>query len=407
MSLKPIPPPPTCGVEPVPNILVVAGEASGDMHGANLVRAFHRLCPEAQVSAMGGEALAAAGAEMVYRSDRMAVVGVVEVLSHLGEIRQALRCLRDFLRQRRPDLLVLIDYPDFNLLLAGEAKKLGIKVFYYISPQVWAWRRGRVKKIRRLVDRMAVILPFEKDFYQARGVAVEFVGHPLLDEIVTVQQHPDTGPSGDRARLEYTEYEAPGRGPLIGLLPGSRRREIAAMLPVFLAAARLLQERLPSAPRFVLPLAPGLEEAVLQEHGLAAAADLQLEVSRRDRHRVMASCDAVMAASGTVTLELAILGVPMVAAYRVSRLTYLLGRLLIDLPHATLVNLVAGRAVIPELLQQQATPEAISREIAGLLPGGGRRPAMLADLAQVTRLLGAPGASQRAAALALSLLSSR
>ncbi|MFU8818782.1 MAG: lipid-A-disaccharide synthase [Desulfurivibrio sp.] len=375
-----------------PHILIVAGEASGDMHGANLVKAIKARRPEVRISAMGGGALAAQGVELVYESSRLAVVGLIEVLSHLGEIRAALAKLRAFLREQRPELLILIDYPDFNLMLAASAKKLGIPVFYYISPQVWAWRQGRVRTIRERVDRMAVILPFEKEFYRARGMEVEFVGHPLLDELAGVVA--DQPGKGLRDR--------PGK--LIGLLPGSRRREIATMLPIFLAAARRLAAELPTPPRFILPLAPGLDRRELMRHGLDQVADLQIEISSEDRHRTMAACDAVMAASGTVTLELAILGVPVVAAYKLSSLTYLMGRWLIDLPHATLVNLVAGREVIPELLQYEATPEKISRAVSTLLEDAGRREEMLAALAEVSRKLGGTGASRRAAHLALALL---
>ncbi|MFH7319922.1 lipid-A-disaccharide synthase [Desulfurivibrio sp. D14AmB] len=375
-----------------PHILIVAGEASGDMHGANLVKAIKAQRPEVRISAMGGGALAAQGVNLVYESSRLAVVGLIEVLSHLGEIRAALAKLRAFLREQRPELLILIDYPDFNLMLAATAKKLGIPVFYYISPQVWAWRQGRVRTIRQRVDMMAVILPFEQEFYRNRGVAVEFVGHPLLDELAEVVSESPTPHGG------------PGR--LIGLLPGSRRRELATMLPIFLAAARRLAAQLPTPPRFVLPLAPGLDPRELQGYGLDQAADLQIEISTEQRHRTMARCDVVMAASGTVTLELAILGVPMVAAYKLSPLSYLLGRLLIDLPHATLVNLVAGREVIPELLQYEATPEKISRAVADLLEDEGRRAEMVAALAQVRQQLGGSGASQRAAALALAMLES-
>lgn len=395
-----------------PHILIVAGEASGDMHGANLARALRRQAPGVRLSAMGGGALAGEGVELVYESSRLAVVGLVEVLSHLGEIRQALGCLRAFLRRQRPGLLILIDFPDFNLLLAREARKLGIPVFYYISPQVWAWRRGRVRTIRRLVNKMAVILPFEQEFYQKHGVAVEFVGHPLLDEMSDW-----AGGQGEELPAPVGTIDDPaagpqagavgGRRPLIGLLPGSRRREIAVLLPLFLAAARQLAAELPIAPRFLLPLAPGLKAEQLAAHGLSQAHDLTIEVTTAGRHRAMAACDAAMAASGTVTLELAILNVPQVMAYKLSPLTYLLGRWLVKLPHATLVNLVAGREVIPELLQSQATPANICRHLLPLLTETPARAQMLAGLAQVRARLGTPGASHRAAAAALRLVRER
>ncbi|MFH7325209.1 lipid-A-disaccharide synthase [Desulfurivibrio sp. C05AmB] len=384
----------------VPHILIVAGEASGDMHAANLVKALHARRPEVRVSAMGGGALAAAGAELLYDSARLAVVGLIEVLSHLGEILAARRRLVNFLTTQRPDLLILVDYPDFNLLLAAAARKLGIPVFYYISPQVWAWRQGRVRKIKRLVDRMAVILPFEQEFYRKRGMEVDFVGHPLVDELA--------GPAASIAEAGKAAHGlAPGdERRIIGLLPGSRRREIAVMLPLFLAAARILARGRQPAPIFLLPLAPGLDREVLTAGGLDQYGDLDIRISEHDRHGMMAACHAVMAASGTVTLELALLGVPMVAAYRVSSFTYLVGRLLVDVPHATLVNLVAGREVIPELIQDRAEAALIGGEVAALLDNSQRRQTMLHDLAEVRQKLGRAGASQRAAAIALELLDS-
>ncbi|ADH85515.1 lipid-A-disaccharide synthase [Desulfurivibrio alkaliphilus] len=393
------------------HVLIVAGEASGDMHGANLVRALRSQRPGIKISAMGGSALAAE-CELIYDSSRLAVVGLVEVLGHLGGILAARRRLIDFLKEQRPDLLILIDYPDFNLLLAAQAKKLGIRVLYYISPQVWAWRRGRVAKIKRLVDRMAVILPFEQEFYRRQGLAVDFVGHPLVDELAplvaqrTVLPVDEQQGGNGQASLKAAAglgVEDEGR-PVIGLVPGSRRREVAALLPVFLAAADRLAKKLEQPPIFLLPMAPGLRHATLQEHGLERYPELDIRVSRQDRHRTMAACDAAMAASGTVTLELAILGVPTVAAYRVSTFTYLVGRLLVKVPYVTLVNLVAKREVIPELIQHQAEPATISREIVELLTNQSRRRAMLQDLAEVRQKLGGGGASQKAAELALSLL---
>lgn len=385
---------------PAPHILIVAGEASGDMHAANLIKALHSRRPEVRVSAMGGGALAAAGAELLYDSARLAVVGLVEVLSHLGEILAARRRLVNFLAAERPDLLILVDYPDFNLLLAAAARKLGIPVFYYISPQVWAWRQGRVRKIKRLVDRLAVILPFEQKFYRERGMEVDFVGHPLVDELAGAA----ATAAGDWKAAHGLE---PGDERLIiGLLPGSRRREIAVMLPLFLAAARILARGRQPVPIFLLPLAPGLDREILAAGGLALYRDLDIRISEHDRHGMMAACDAVMAASGTVTLELALLGVPMVAAYRVSSFTYLVGRLLVDVPHTTLVNLVAGREVIPEFIQDRAEPALIGGEVAALLDNPQRRQTMVRDLAEVRQKLGRAGASQRAAAIALELLDS-
>jgi len=376
-------------------IMIVAGEASGDLHGAHLVRAMRARDADLRFCGMGGRELHAAGVELLYDAATLAVVGAVEVLGHLGDILRARRALIERMRSRRPALLILIDYPDFNLLLAKKAKEFGVPVFYYVSPQIWAWRSGRVHTIKRLVDRMAVILPFEQAFYARYGVEVDFVGHPLLDSV-----KPDLSPAEFRAR-----HGIDPASKLVGLLPGSRRKEIANLLPGFLAAAGLLARDNPSV-TFLIPQAPTISRALLDEHGLAAWRDrLDVRVIADDRYAMMAACDAAIAASGTVTLELAILGVPTVAAYRVSRRTYWLGRLLIrGLRFFSLVNLIAERAVIPELLQDAANPGQIAHELQVMLEDGEARATMLAGLAEVRQRLGGPGASGRAAAVALALL---
>jgi len=373
-------------------IMIVAGEASGDMHGAKLVAAMREQTPGLAVCGIGGPALAAQGVEILYDSSRLAVVGIVEVLSHFRFIREAMRSLEKRLREQPPCLLILIDYPDFNLILGKKAKRLGIPVFYYISPQVWAWRSGRVKTIKKLVDRMAVILPFEKEFYQRRGMEVEYVGHPLMDTV--------------RAAMPRTEFlQSLGIAldrTVVGILPGSRKREIAGMLPVFLAAAKLMRDQLVN-PVFLLPLAPTLSEDDLLTNGLAEA-EVEVRVVRENRYELMAACGAVMAASGTVSLELAILNVPMVIAYRVSPFTYFLGRRLIKVKYASLVNLVAGREVVPELLQHEAAPEKIARATVRLVTNQTERARQLAGLAEVRDKLGGAGASAKAARLALAMV---
>lgn len=372
--------------------MIVAGEASGDMHGARLVEAIRRRRPEAAVCGIGGRALADQGVEILYDSSRLAVVGILEVVGHFRYIRQAMLALEKRLQEQPPDLLILIDYPDFNLILARKAKKLGIPVFYYISPQVWAWRSGRVRTIRRLVDRMAVILPFEQEFYRQQGMAVDFVGHPLMDTVRSGQS---------RAETLRTLGLAPERT-VVGILPGSRKREISSMLPVFLAAARIIRDQVPGA-SFLLPLAPGLAESELLANGLAGCG-LEVRLVRENRYEAMAACSVVMAASGTVSLELAILDVPMVISYRVSPLTYFLGRRLIKVRYASLVNLVADREVVPELLQHEAEPAPIARAALELLEEGPERERMLAGLQEVRTRLGGAGASERAAELALGVM---
>jgi len=370
-------------------IMIVAGEASGDMHGARLIAALKRKHPETRVCGVGGPALAAEGVEILYDAAELAVVGILEVISHFRFIREAMQALERRLREDPPDLLVLIDYPDFNFILGKKAKKLGVPIFYYISPQVWAWRSGRINTIRRLVDRMAVILPFEQAFYRKFGMDVDFVGHPLMDAV-------RTGMSPAEFRKSHGIAED---STVVGLLPGSRRKEIASMLPVFLEAAKILRGKMKN-PVFLLPLAPTLCEEDLLANGLAGC-DLPVRVVRENRYEVMASCQAVMAASGTVSLELAILDVPMVISYRVSPLTYFLGRRLIKVKYASLVNLVAGREVVPELLQHDAVPEKIAEATLSLASEGERRDAMLAGLTEVRQKLGGAGASARVADLVL------
>lgn len=377
-------------------VMIVAGEASGDLHGANLVRAMLSQEPSLRFCGMGGQALREAGVELLCDAAKLAVVGLVEVLSHLGDILRARRALIERLRDHRPALLILIDYPDFNLLLAKQAKKLGIPVFYYISPQIWAWRSSRVHAIKRLTDRVAVILPFEQAFYAQYGYQVDFVGHPLMDSV-----KPGLSPAAFRElhRIEPTRK-------LVGLLPGSRRKEVAALLPDFLAAAELLAKDQPQAYTFLIPQAPTICRALLEAHGLAAWRDrFDYRIITEDRYAMMAACDAAVAASGTVLLELAILGVPVVAAYRVSPHTYFLGRLLIRSVHFfSLVNLIGEREIIPELLQKEVTPERIAQQLQAMLEDAQTRASILAGLQEVKARLGAPGASERAAAVALDIL---
>jgi len=380
-------------------IMIVAGEASGDLHGANLLRAMQRQVPELQFCGMGGQELAAAGMELLCDAAGMAVVGVTEVIGHLGAILRARRTLIERLRRQRPALLILIDYPDFNLWLAATAKELAIPVFYYISPQIWAWRRSRIHTLKQLTDRIAVILPFEQEFYARQGCSVDFVGHPLVDTV---------RPAIDRAEFVARHGIDPERK-LIGLLPGSRRKEVAALLPDFLAAALLLAGDQPQGYTFLIPQASTLTRSDLDKNGLADwHHGPDYRVVTDDRYSLMAACDAVVAASGTVLLELAILGIPMVATYRTSRLTYLLGRLLIrHLDYFSLVNLIGGRAIIPELLQDAASPGQIAHELRLLLEDARARAALLAGLDEVRQRLGEPGAADRAATLALEILARR
>lgn len=373
--------------------MIVAGEASGDMHGAALVAAMKARDPHLHFFGVGDKALAAQGVDLLYHSRQLAVVGIVEILTHWREIRAALDGLSRGLRDTRPGLLILIDFPDFNLILAKRAKKLGIPVFYYVSPQVWAWRSGRVRTIARLVDRLAVILPFEEEFYRDRGVGqAVFVGHPLLDTV-----RAEVPPEAFRK-----QHGIAPDATVIGILPGSRRREITSILPDFIKTARLLRER-KNGLCFLLPLAPTLtrEDLGLNEGELA---ELNIKVIADRRYDLMTACDLVMTASGTVTLELAILRIPMVVTYRTATITYLLGRCLVSVKYASLVNLVADREVVTELIQQDFNPESLAAALLSIWPGTEKHRLLLEGLREVGDLLGSPGASDKAARLALELL---
>ncbi|MCK4604668.1 MAG: lipid-A-disaccharide synthase, partial [Deltaproteobacteria bacterium] len=354
-------------------VFVIAGEASGDLHGSNLIRALKSRLPQARFVGIGGPKMEEAGLELLFPSSELAVVGVVEVIGHIRPILKAFGRTTAWLRKERPDLLILIDYPEFNLQVAGRAKKLGIPIFYYISPQVWAWRQGRVKKLRRLVDRMAVILPFEKAFFRSRGMEVSFVGHPLLDVV-----------KAEVSKAEFCRMAGlnPER-PIVGLVPGSRKSEISRLFPVMAGAAeRIFQDR--QNVQFVVPLAPSLDPGILESFNCPITISFttdphrQLQTEKSPNHQIIrvvqgqtydaiAASDLILAASGTVTLEAAILGTPMVVTYKVSLITCLLGKCLIKVPFASLVNLVAGRRVVTEIIQRDVTPERLSQEVLSLL----------------------------------------
>ena len=375
--------------------MIVAGEASGDLHGSNLVKAMRGHEPDLVFFGMGGVELAAAGVEILCDARKLAVVGAVEVFAHLPDIIAAQRILKRRMKVDRPRLLILIDFPDFNLRLARKAKKLGIPIFYYISPQVWAWRSGRVKTIGRLVDRIGVILPFEEQFYRDRGVEARYVGHPLLDSVKV-----------EMSRNTFCErFEIDPDHKIVGLLPGSRKKEISALLPTFLEAAKRMQQKYQKHIVFLISLASTITEEDLRENGLEEYRRfVDIRLVRQNRYDMMAACDAVVAASGTVTLELAILNIPMVVVYKVSPQTYYLGRLLVRIQYFSLVNLIADAPVVPELLQEQGNPGSIEVELAFLLFDEYTRRKMQDGLALVRERLGGAGASEKAARLALEIM---
>jgi len=379
-------------------VMIIAGEASGDLHGAKLIRAMLAVRPELTFCGMGGKELIEAGVNVLFDSKKIAVVGLAEVLSHLPDIFAARNILRSALKEEHPDLLIIIDFPDFNLMIAKFAKKLGIPVFYYISPQVWAWRPSRVKTIAQRVNRVGVILPFEEEFFRSRGLAADYVGHPLLDSVKRT-----------KSRVEFCEeHTIDPENLCIGLLPGSRKKEIASLLPILLKSAQRVQKKKKQKMVFLLPLASTISEAEIRENGLDEfGAGLNVRIIKEDRYDMMAACDAAVVVSGTVTLELALLDTPMVVIYKVSPGTYRIGKLLInkDLVYFSLVNLIGEKEIVPELLQDDVNPERIETELLSILFDQQRRNVMMQGLEDVRNRMGKAGASEKAAELALSLLS--
>jgi lipid-A-disaccharide synthase len=371
-------------------LLISCGEASGDLYAAELVRHLAPLNPGLTVFGLGGDRLAAQGAHLLAHARELAVVGLLEVVTHLRRIRRVFHRVLDEADRRRPDVAVLIDYPDFNLRLARQLARRGIPVVYYVSPQVWAWRRGRLRDIRDTVARMIVIFPFEEPLYREAGIPVSFVGHPLVDLVQGTMDR-----SGVLRGLELD----PER-PMIALLPGSRAQELAHHLPRMAAAVRLLHQRRPDL-QFALALAPSLDAA----RAGAALDGLPVRVVAGRTHDVLASCTAAVVASGTATVEAALLRAPMVVVYHLSRITYLLGRRFVRVPHFAMVNLIAERKVATELIQDDFTPERTADEVLGLVEDAPRRQRMLEGLDEVRRRLGAPGASARAAAEVQAVLS--
>jgi lipid-A-disaccharide synthase len=364
-------------------ILLVAGEASGDLHGGNLARALRDLDPSVRLVGTGGRHMKEAGVELIHDTTRHATVGFFEVLANLGRYAALYRKLQSVLKREKPDVAVLIDSPDFNLRFAARVADHGIPVAYYIGPQLWAWRKGRIKTVKRVVRKMLVILDFEERVYREAGVDVAFVGHPLLDAERPV----------DRAAFRR-EFGSPKV--LVGLLPGSRRKQFRWLFPRMRDAAALIREKIPGA-RFVTALASTIDPA------LAAAPGIDVAVDRTPE--VMASADVLLVASGTATLEAAMYGTPMVVTYRLNPLTaYAFGPLVwLNTKDFALVNIVAGKRVVPELYQRKGSPENLAREALGLLEPG-RQAEVRRELAAVRRRMGAPGASRRAAEEVLRLI---
>lgn len=370
-------------------VMIIAGEASGDLHGSKVVTAMNDAGGPIFFCGIGGKALAAAGVRILVDASELAVVGITEAVAKAGTLLKALVKAKALLKTLHPDLLILIDFPDFNFQVARAAKRLGIPVLYYISPQIWAWRQGRVKKMKRLIDRMAVILPFEASFFESAGIPVTFVGHPLLDTTAQLEKKKDEGHRQN--------------GPIVGLLPGSRNGEIHRHLPVMLASARILRDRVPDV-KFVLSAAPTIDRRFLEATLSERAGGMDIAIETGDVKRIFDRCTLVVAASGTVTLEAAIAGVPMVVIYRISALSGLLAKALIRVKYVCLANLIADKPIVPELLQEAASAENIADNVFSLISDEGKLERMKRELLDLRELLGGGGASQRVADIALGML---
>jgi lipid-A-disaccharide synthase len=372
-------------------ILLVAGEVSGDLHGSHLVEAVHRIDPEVQFFGVGGEGLERKGMHLLYRAQSLSVVGITEVFLKLGTILKTLRGLKASLEREKPDLVILIDFPDFNLRLAKIAHRRGIPILYYISPQVWAWRRNRVKLIARLVRKMVVFFSFEVPLYEAEGVDVEWVGHPLLDIVK---------PTLPKEKA-FQQFGLDPKRRTIGLLPGSRSHEVERLLPPLLASADLLQKEMPDL-QFVIPLAPGIPGTILS--ACMKNISVPVKVVEGFTYDAMNLSELLIAVSGTVTLEGAILRKPMIIIYKVSLPSYWVGRALIRVDHIGLVNLVAEKEIAPELIQKEACPQRIADEALRILRDPILSRKMTEAMGEVRQKLGEPGAVQRAAQIVASLL---
>ena len=373
------------------NIMVSAGEASSDAHAAHALQALSSQGVAYSSFGMGAGALETGGTELVVDCRDLSVIGFVDVLLNYHKFLKRLRILREQMQARKPDLLLLVDYPDFNLKLAETAKKLGIPVLFYVSPQVWAWRAGRVPRIGRLVSHMAVLFPFEVNIYKEHNVPVTYVGNPVVADAVS----------------KFTVFEArefmglnPER-PVVTILPGSRTGEISRNLPPMLQSAKIIATTLPDC-QFLLPIAPTLEPSFV-EQCVGTDGPSNLHYTLNNSRDAMRAGDVALVASGTATLETALIGTPMVVMYIVNKINYAIMKRLIKIPDISLVNIVAGKRIVPEYVQHEATPTAMATDVLSLLCDDSRRSNMLAELKKVKELMGDAGASTRVAHLIVQL----
>ncbi len=369
-------------------VMIIAGEASGDLHGSSVVRELKRRRPDCDIYGIGGDKMQAAGMDIIYHIRELSIMGFWEVVQHLPLIRSVERTLDALLKVRKPDVLVLIDYPGFNLRFARAARKYGIKILYYISPQVWAWNPGRVRKMKGVIDEMLVVFPFEVELYRKEGIDVEFVGHPLL-EVLDEPQGKD----------EFCKrYGLNGDTFILGLFPGSRRQEIENIFPAMLGAARLLHNEI--GVQIAVGIASVLELDFIKSF---VRDDFPVTLIQNATYDVMKNADVALVTSGTATLETACFGTPMIVVYKTSLVTYIIGRLLVRIKNIGLVNIVAGKKIVPELLQWNVTPQRLAGETLKMLHDERSRREISDNLSAVKGKLGTYGASARVADAVLSM----
>ena len=374
----------------MPKIMMSVGEASGDLHGASVAKEIKLLCGEAQIFGMGGDRMREAGVKIVYDIKDLGVIGIVEVVKNLPKFFKLRDKLAQLMDEERPDALIVIDYPGFNTRLAKVAKKKGIPIVSYISPSAWAWGRGRAKEVAETVDKVAAIFPFEAKIYEEAGAKVAFVGHPLLDIVK---------PSMEKAEC-YRYFGADPEKTLALLMPGSRAQEIETLLEPMLAAGLKIREQIPDC-QFYLPLASTIERETVESKIERFNAPVRITTDKV--YDLMNISQVAIAASGTAVLEISLMRVPSVIIYKVAALTYCIGKLLVKIPHIGLPNIIAGRKILPEILQSQISGEIIAQETLLLLQDSQRREQALKDLDEVRLKLGESGAVKKVARIVLEV----
>lgn len=364
-------------------IFLSAGESSGDVHGASLAREIKKISPTTELIGFGGDEMQAAGVQLVRNYKDYNVMGVAEVIKNLRRILKLLDDLTEIIRAKKIDLLVLIDYPDFNWRLAKRVKKFGVKILSYIPPSAWAWRKSRAADCAKIADEFIAIFPFELPVYQKAGAKIFFLGNPLVDTV-----KPSVSAEDARKFFGVEDFEN-----VILLLPGSRKQEIKLLLPEMIKSAEILSEQRPA--KFFLPIAAGVNEGEILRQ--VSAAKVEIKLVRNNRYDLMQIADAAMATSGTVVLEAALLNLPCVVLYKMARLNYFIGKLLVNIENFSLPNILANKKIQPELLQDEVTPERIVEEILKLYRGENQREKVISELKSACKLLGEPGAAARVA----------